>query len=408
MDDSRFERQRLEADDVDKVPDVRGEPPAEADEPASRRRIVFIINSLAGGGAERSLCNFLSFAGDELSEFEVHLILLDREAQHHRVDARVRMVTLDAKGRYFRSMVHCAEMLRRIKPCLTISFLTRANCVNAILSPIFGCPSILSERVHTTRHFGSGMSAVALKLLVRVCYSRAKAVIAVSSGVADDLVGNFRIPKERVCVIENGIDIATIHAKSREASPVVLPNDYIVGAGRLVANKNFVLLIRAYHLSKIQSALVILGEGPERESLCNLVRELGLTQRVFMPGYLPNPYPIIRNAKFFVSSSNAEGFPNVLVEAMALSCPVISTDCDSGPAEILGGKFGSNETLQRTEYGVLTPVDKIEPLADAMVLMTQSDVRDAYALKGFERAAQFTPMRMVQKYMDVVRDTLRI
>ena len=113
--------------------------------------------------------------------------------------------------------------------------------------------------------------------------------------------------------------------------------------------------------------MVILGEGRERRELERLVSRLGLEGRVILPGHMQNPYPIVGAARLFVSSSNLEGFPNALIEAMALGCPVVATDCDTGPMEILMGKMQARCTeVTLAEYGILVPVNSADLLADAI------------------------------------------
>src|SRR5438445_6110983 len=149
--------------------------------------------------------------------------------------------------------------------------------------------------------------------------------------------------------------------------------------GRLVSNKNFRLLIESYRSSGISENLVILGEGDERRNLERLISSFGLDGRVILPGYVKNPYPIIAGARLFVSSSNAEGFPNALIEAMVLGCPVVATDCNAGPMEILTRKMGPRCTeVTLAEYGILVPVNSAKSLTDAVRIAHRQDIRDTY------------------------------
>jgi glycosyltransferase involved in cell wall biosynthesis len=139
--------------------------------------------------------------------------------------------------------------------------------------------------------------------------------------------------------------------------------------GRLTPSKNFGMLINAFARSSIEGKLVILGDGPERAALAAQVAALGLSERILMPGFSANPFPTLRRATFYVSPSNAEGFPNSLLEAMSVGLPVISTNCLSGPSEVLADlareRVGPGVTF--AEHGILVspddPVAMAEPCA---------------------------------------------
>lgn len=371
-----------------------------------RKRIVFVINSLTGGGAERAMANLLAFARDELSKHDVHLVLLDHEPERHEIDSSVTKTTLDARHRLLPSLIQLHGALRRLRPDVTVSFLTRSNCANVVASALLRRPCIISERVHTSSHFGRRLATLGNRLLVRLLYPWADHIVAVSGNVRQDLIENFGVPTGRVSVIGNGISTGAIAVRAREQPALELPEDFIVAAGRLVPTKNFGLLIEAYHRSGLLYPLVILGEGPERARLMALVAAFGLGGRVLMPGYVANPYPVIARARMFVSSSNAEGFPNALVEAMALGCPVVATDCEAGPAEILDAAKRADREPVIASYGILVPVNAPEALSSAMQMMAEEPVRRQFSLRASERAADYTPEQVVKRYMAVLESVL--
>src|ERR1700704_780575 len=161
--------------------------------PSTPRNIVFVINSLTAGGAERALTDLLAYLQDDLRQYTVHLVLLDVEEQRHAVPSYVRKHILDAKFGLFSSTVLLGRLLRELTPAVTLSFLNRANCANVISSKILRYPCIISERTHPTTRFGSGLSAVITKAVMRLTYPHADQVIAVSEGVRDDLMRNFGV-----------------------------------------------------------------------------------------------------------------------------------------------------------------------------------------------------------------------
>lgn len=184
--------------------------------------------------------------------------------------------------------------------------------------------------------------------LVARAYAEADAIVCVSHGVADDLARTTGLPRARLTTIYNPVIPADLCARVAEPPPhpwlaTAADVPVVVGAGRLVAQKNFPLLLEAFARLHAERPLrlLVLGEGRERPRLEAAAQALGVAAAVALPGHVMNPYAAFARASLFVLSSDLEGLPNVLIEALACGCPVVSTDCPSGPAEILqGGRYG--------------------------------------------------------------------
>ncbi|MEL7028217.1 MAG: glycosyltransferase [Pseudomonadota bacterium] len=355
------------------------------------RTVAFIINSLEGGGAERVFAAILDALSERLSEHQVHVLLLDDREEKYALPSYVKAGRLRAQGSLAASVWRVRRTLRRIAPDVALSFLTRANCANIIAALSLKHRCLISERVNTSSHFGDGLSGKANKIAVRALYPMADGVLAVSQGVGEDLVRNFGVPRERIAVAYNPIDVERLHRLAAARGGLDRPPPYLVSAGRLTPNKNFEVLLQAYALAAPNEALVILGEGPDRARLETRARELGVGDRVSFPGYLDNPYPVIAAASLYICSSNAEGFPNALAEAMALGVPVVSTDCPSGPAEILAGGLVERPTaVYPARYGVLVEMNDADALAQGIELALAEPARSDYAARAAARAADFT------------------
>ncbi len=231
---------------------------------------------------------------------------------------------------------------------------------------------VLTERVHlsTALSDASAWRRRYLPGLVGRTYPFADALVAVSVGVADDLAPLAGLPRGRVRTVYNPVVRPEIRRLAAEPAPHRWLSDggppVVLGAGRLTEQKDFPTLVSAFAKARRQRPLrlVILGEAQRadadrtaRAELRGLAERLGVGAEVELPGFVANPYAWMARASLFALSSAWEGFGNVLVEAMACGCPVVSTDCPSGPAEILGGG----------RYGPLVPVGDPDALAAAML-----------------------------------------
>lgn len=351
------------------------------------------------------MCTLLRASQGELRDSSISLLLLDREASMYEVPPWIEVEQLDCRHSLLRSIWSVWRALRRSKPDLTVSFLTRANVSNIIAASILRIPAIVSERVNTSSHLGHGLGAALARFLVKATYRKARKVIAVSQGVADDLRASFGVPGYNVTVIANPIDLDEIRGQAESGAPIPMAGPYAVTMGRLMPNKNFGMLIEAFARSGIPGNLLILGDGPERASLTKKVEALGLSGRVVMPGFAANPFPTLRRADFFVSPSNAEGFPNSLLEAMSVGLPVISANCPSGPSEVLADlpREHVQPGVSFAQHGILVSPDDPAAMAEALRAMTDPERRRMYGERAPKRAADFGVARARDAYWAIIR-----
>lgn len=330
----------------------------------TNKKVAFFIPSLTGGGAERVFLNF----ANELSKkgFIVDMILVNSEIYYKNIHSNVRIVDLKSKRVLF-SLPALIKYLYNDKPYILFSALEHANII-AILAKIISFSSTrIVVTIHNTLSIAQKESNLLrvklIPLLVKVFYRFAFKIIAVSKGVAMDFSELTKIPNNKIKVIYNPVITTDLFIKANEhiEHPWFNHKDkpIVIGIGRLVKQKNFPLLINAFALvkQKIDCRLVILGEGEDRILLEKLITDLNLNNYVRLLGFVENPYKYIKNSDLFVLSSIYEGLPTVLIESLALGVPVVSTDCPSGPSEIINSDG----------MGILVPVDNHILLSDAIV-----------------------------------------
>ena len=359
-------------------------------------RIALYLPSLRGGGAERVMVTLAN--GFAQRGYTVDLVLASAEGPYlEDVAANVRLVDLDTR-RVSRSLPRLVRYLRRERPAALLSAMGHANVIAVLARWLAHVPTrvIVSERSNfsASRANAKSLGARLTGSLMAWAYPRADGVVAISCGVADDLARSIGLSRSSIDVVYNPVVTDDLHAKSLLSSehPWLKPGEppVILGVGRLTAAKDFSTLLLAFARLRQERMvrLLILGEGELRPQLTALVAELGLQAEVDLPGFSRDPLPIMKHASLFVFSSAWEGFGNVLVEAMACGTRVVSTDCPSGPAEILeGGRWGR-----------LVPVGDVDVLAESMA----SALDDQNPPDVAARAAEFGVDRAVDGYLRVM------
>lgn len=365
-------------------------------------RALFVINSLAGGGAERVFSVLVRELNRSAPDLSISVVLLDRlVAEAYNLPDDVSVTRLNAKGSMLRSIARLRLLVRRTRPDVALSFLSRANVATVLSTRLSGTPAIISERVNTNAHLQSGRFGALSRILVRGAYPRAQRVLAVSQGVANTLQHSYRVQHDRICVIHNPVDLRGIRALALEEPPFEVSARDIVTMGRLVTNKNTAMAIRALAQAQTGGRLIVLGEGPLRDELAALASSAGVGSQVVFAGFVANPYSVLARAGTYLLSSNAEGFPNAMVEAMALSLPVIATDCPSGPSEILETSLDGARWSWGTG-GALVPMNDHEAMGRCMRQLVKPEWRERVAREAASRASAFSLERAVESYRQAI------
>ncbi|GJH13803.1 glycosyltransferase [Caballeronia novacaledonica] len=355
---------------------------------SNRREVIFHIPNLKGGGAERVA---VEIAKHFVSKGHTPVFFVHNDHAAYELPREIEVIVARKPGHIGRTLELFA-ILRRRSPVAVLSFLPYAN----IISILAGILNRNRVRVVVSEHLAVSPSVTIgwkekLKLaLVRSLYQASHSIIAVSTGVSHDLRSLLkgRAP-ERIVVIYNPCYVPESAGTTRSERNV---RPKVLAAGRLTDQKGFDTLIRAFAVVRrnvTDATLVISGEGPQREVLESLVRELHLSDSVSLPGFARDINTHYESANLFVCSSRLEGFGNVIVEALSFGLPVVSTRCPHGPEEI----------LQDGRFGRLVAVDDESGLAQAIIESLSSPV-DEQAL--IARAKDFSLETIGDRYLEQV------
>ena len=389
----------------------------------SPRHIAFFQKAMGGGGAERMVAMLASGLaarghrvdlvlgqprGPMLEHVSPSVRVVDLAAHRARlgVPALLRLpgsirelaprLLLKGRPRVLACLRPLVDYLRRERPEAMLSTVSFNGLVALWAREISGVPTrvVVREANTLSQHVSGGKHEFrSLPRLIGEWYPKADAVVAVSDGVRDDLERSAKLKAGIAQTIHNGVDIERVEKLGAE--PIEHPwltahrrTPVILSVGRLKPQKAYPTLLRAFaQLRRRRTVkLVILGEGKDREKLEALVEELGLGKDVDLPGFASNPYPFMARADLFVLASNWEGFPNVLIEALAAGCSVVSTDCPSGPREVLDGG----------RYGRLVPID--DPSALALGIEASLDA-EPDAERARHRARDFSIDHTIERYL---------
>lgn len=337
---------------------------------AAGQRLAMLVSFSGVGGVEKMMVNLCR-------EFvtrgvEVDLILIRAESAHLKaLPAAVRVHCLRARHA-FSAVFELIQWLRRERPKVLLVAKDRAGRAAWLARKISRVDCRLVLRIGTTLSAAlagkSWWRKFAWYLPMRLIYPGFDRIIAVSAGVAADLVKITGLPENHFAVLANPVLSPEIFAHARQPAALLWLNDktrpVIIASGRLTRQKDFPTLLRAFAVvrAELDCCLVILGEGEDRETLASLARQLQIESDLLLPGFEKNPYALMARADLFVLSSLWEGSPNVLTEALGLGLPVVSTDCPSGPRELLGDACPE----------VLVPPGDHQALARAMLVQLRN------------------------------------
>lgn len=303
-----------------------------------KSKIFFIIPYLIKGGAQRVVCNLSNYLIQ--NNYSVTIIVLNDCEVGYPLEDGINVVHLFKERRsksMFSRIAHTVNTFNKIlslclkeSPTHLVGFTTSANMWAGIIGSILRIPFIVSERTVPSRTIGQFNPLV--KRFVHYLYKNASSVVSPSEGIQRQLqqistlkdLDNYHIIKNPVTVFNPVTDVRVHH------------KPFILAVGRLQDVKGFDLLIEAF--SNIESKsmdLIIVGDGPSRESLTDLIQKLNLTDSVYLPGRKNNMQDYYNQCEIFVLSSRNEGYPNVLIEAMSAGCACIAFDCETGPSDII-------------------------------------------------------------------------
>lgn len=376
-------------------------------------KLGILIYSLAGGGAERVVSYLTSYCIE--NNIELNLILMNDTIQYS-IPSEVEIFYIEKsksnESGYKKALkipflaYKYSRLIKKLKITHSLSFLTRPSFINVLASKLtsYKFKVIINERSFPSLQYSYiSFQSTFNKTLIRILYKKSDIVISNSYGNAKDLVNNFEVPSIKMKVIHNPIDLEIIKTIEPNNSFFDANKFNIITTGRLDTGKNHELLIRAIHQSQNPLLrLYIFGVGDLQEELEALINMLDLKNQVSFLGFNPNPYSYLKAAELFIFGSNHEGFPNVLLEAMACGLPILTTNCQSGPSEIMELKT-TRDDLMITDYGILVPIKNIDLMAKGISYFVENR---AYAetckANSKRRIKDFEKNSILKKYINLI------
>lgn len=366
------------------------------------KKILFFIPNLSGGGAERVMSYLLKYFSNKFKVISVffnnnHVYPMPHNCKIYYLDNGLPKSGIIKK---LTRIVRLKRIIRNELPDMALSFLANNYLIISTIFPKrLNLKLIIAE--HNTISYTLRFSKfrIVKKIISKILYRKADTIVAVSKGVKEDLIKTLKLSQEKVKVIYNPLDIDKIKEMAKEEinHPWLVNKEYpvIINVGRLIYQKGQDILLKAFKIvnEKIESRLIILGKGQLLNELKNLTKQLNIEDKVDFVGFQKNPFSFISKADVFVLSSRWEGFGNVLIEAMACGVPVISTDCPSGP----------NEIIENGKNGILVKVDDVYGLAEAILsILENKNFSDALSKNALKSVEKFDVFNILRKYEGLI------
>lgn len=346
---------------------------------------MLVVPSLIRGGVER----IVSILSKELSNhYQVYIVIYhgpieyEIEGQLINLDTPTGSLSQKIKNTFIR-VRKLKKLVRDISPNYVVSFMGNLQ------------PILTLNPVIVSIHINPDVFAAYRKFLTNTIYRfpNVKKIVVVSKEIEKKLNKNFHLKNTKT--IYNPIDLKLIKQKLLAKRPIDF--DYILAVGRLTGQKGFDILIKAFsELSfKNKIKLIILGDGKERKNLEKLIDELDLKEQVLLYGKVDNPFIYMKYAKFFVLSSRVEGFPLVLLEALACGIPVIAANCETGPSEIIVNR----------KNGLLVPVEDEEALKLAMEkLFYDKELYKKIKANTLKSVERFSVKNIINEWLELFKE----
>ncbi len=369
------------------------------------KKLSILIYSLAGGGAERQVSLLLKYLS---KKYKIYLVLMN-DTIFYEVPENVEVIFLEKSNpteNGIKKLLKLPILALKYKKFLkeneidvSISFMNRPNYINS-LSKIFGSKvkTILSERISPLNEYKTNSIKDKInRFLIKNLYKKADVVVPNSKMTEFELKKFFNLKNTKV--IYNMLELPECKKEKEEF--------IFINIGRFERQKNHFLLLEAFKKANLNAKLYLVGDGYLRRSLELKVKNDNLENKVVFVGRQKNVFKFLSKANCFVLSSNYEGFPNVLIEALACDLPIISTDCISGPREILAPNsdfIKQTKDIEFDEYGILTPVGDVDKLAEAMKKMYEDkSLRENYSKKAKNRAKDFEIEKIIKEWDEIIK-----
>ncbi len=374
-----------------------------------RTKVLFVIENLMGGGAERVFVNLLNNVDKCLFEPVLVVVNSGNGANKYNPPEGVQLINLQT--RKTRALFPLMRVIRHERPDIVFSNLAPINvlCLMAkLLLRDFRTKYIARETTIKSISIKETKANPLVRLvygqLVRFFYPFADCIVALSNGSKDDLVTNFGIDGEKIVVIHNPIDVKEVIHKSMEMiedADAWKRHFNVICVGSLVKSKGHIYLLEAMNelVNKrgYDIKLRLIGTGPLRKELGEVAKRYHLEKHVEFLGFQTNPFKYMRNGDVFVLPALWEGFGNVIVEAMACGIPVISTLCESGPREI----------IEHSKTGILVEPKNVSQIVEAIQLIKDNDnLADQLRSNALHRATDFDVSLITRQYEKHFLDTL--